>query len=387
MIADLTVIIPTFNRLAYLKQSLESIHSQTMTAREVIIVNDGSTDGTARFLDGLPGNEIVIHQENTGKSTALNNCLQRASGKYVWIFDDDDIAYPDTIETHMAVLSSRPDIDFTYSGFRLVYDGSDGTITPGREVIPPDLNSNQLFLHLLDTSLFPQPAMIASRSAYNAIGGFNPDLIRSQDYDVAIRLARKFVGKQIPKVTYDFRQHSGVRGAKGKKFGLQDRVKKWSSYNQMIFSQLYETLSLDEYLSSDCKQAKESRLIALIHRINVMGRKGLWKYVISDLMILNEENRLSQNMDQKLADVLLGTLEPLPEFEELPSNDVQQEIVRQCEKTQGGRQILSAFSKTCYWHSKHSLRTLDFKTSVRYLTLSLRFMPLSSRARSFYRTF
>ncbi len=89
-----SVIIPTFNRAALLREALDSIFAQTFTDYEVIVVDDGSTDDTSAVIAGY-GNRIrFFRQENSGPGTARNLGIQNASGKYVAFLDSDDVWFP-----------------------------------------------------------------------------------------------------------------------------------------------------------------------------------------------------------------------------------------------------------------------------------------------------
>jgi len=102
--SDVTAVIATCNRAHYLGEALDSVLRQTMPPAQVIVVNDGSTDATEAVL-GRYGERIeVINQENGGKSRALNRAMAKVRGEYLWIFDDDDIAVPQSLERHLAVL-------------------------------------------------------------------------------------------------------------------------------------------------------------------------------------------------------------------------------------------------------------------------------------------
>ena len=82
---NVTVLIPTFNRSAFLRESLESILAQTRPAHEIIIINDGSTDDTLEQLKAYEGRVRVLSKSNAGKSAALNFGLKHVTGDLVWI--------------------------------------------------------------------------------------------------------------------------------------------------------------------------------------------------------------------------------------------------------------------------------------------------------------
>lgn len=107
----LSIIIPAYNAEAYLPQCLDSILAQEHKDCEVIVVDDGSTDGTAALLERYPDVKVV-HQENHGMSTARNRGLDEARGEYILFVDSDDLLTAGALETLVAELSGEDIIAF-----------------------------------------------------------------------------------------------------------------------------------------------------------------------------------------------------------------------------------------------------------------------------------
>ena len=107
----LSIIIPTYNAEAYLPQCLDSILAQEHSGCEVIVVDDGSTDGTAALLERYPDVK-VIHQANRGMSTARNRGLDEARGEYILFVDSDDLLTDGALTTLVAELSGEDIIAF-----------------------------------------------------------------------------------------------------------------------------------------------------------------------------------------------------------------------------------------------------------------------------------
>lgn len=109
-----SIVIPSYNRLNFLRIALKSISEQVFTDYEIIVVNDGSSDGTEAYLESevLTNNKLrAIHQQNTERGKARNNGWKAAKGEYVVFFDSDDIMLPDylsTLEKHIE--ESNPDL-------------------------------------------------------------------------------------------------------------------------------------------------------------------------------------------------------------------------------------------------------------------------------------
>ena len=97
-----SILIPCYNAALYLAAALDSALAQTWPNKEIIVVNDGSTDRSGEILDSYHGNGIkVIHQENKGQCAAANRAFQECSGDYIKFFDADDLLAPRTVELQM----------------------------------------------------------------------------------------------------------------------------------------------------------------------------------------------------------------------------------------------------------------------------------------------
>src|SRR5882762_4125319 len=103
-----TVVIPAYNAEHYIGEALASVHEQTLRDVEVLLVDDGSTDGTLleaeRFVGKL--DLIIVRQANAGPSAARNNGIRRARGRFCALLDADDVMLPELLETQMARLEA-----------------------------------------------------------------------------------------------------------------------------------------------------------------------------------------------------------------------------------------------------------------------------------------
>jgi glycosyltransferase involved in cell wall biosynthesis len=117
-----SVIIPTFNRPQYLHQAVASVLRQSYRYLQIIVVNDGGVD-VGNIINSFcdPRLTLIDRKENLGKAHSLNEALDRADGKYVAYLDDDDLYYPDHIETLVSALEYETDCKVAYSDFYKAY--------------------------------------------------------------------------------------------------------------------------------------------------------------------------------------------------------------------------------------------------------------------------
>ena len=281
----ITVIIPTFNRGEYLAECLESILDQSLPASQIIIVNDGSTDNTKEVCRAYSDKTEYFETDQLGKPGALNFGLGKVTGDYVWIFDDDDVALGDALERLAYPLEDNPEYGFSYCTF--FFTATDTTNNQIGEVISeyriPDLESRGFLVTLLDANFLGGAALFARTVCYDEVGLFDPGLLRSQDYEMAIRIARRFSGIRVDGgPAFHYRQHNGLRGASMDRFAALEKDEKWLKYDQMFFIRLYENLPLEDYLPSGLNLSNNKRR-ALMQRISIMASKSLVELMIADL--------------------------------------------------------------------------------------------------------
>jgi len=112
-----TIIIPTFNRAELLDQAIQSALAQTYTNREILVVDDGSSDDTRSVASKYGPGIRYLRQENQGKAAALNRGIAAAEGEVIAILDDDDL-YPQwTLAKHAEALARNPTADFSFGRY------------------------------------------------------------------------------------------------------------------------------------------------------------------------------------------------------------------------------------------------------------------------------
>jgi glycosyltransferase involved in cell wall biosynthesis len=119
MLADVSVVIPTYNRAHLLKESLDSILRQTVPVREIIVVDDGSTDNTQELVRSYGQPVILLTQNRAGESAARNRGKAHASSEWIAFLDSDDVWRPTKIAKQLQYLEHHPSCDFIHTGYYL----------------------------------------------------------------------------------------------------------------------------------------------------------------------------------------------------------------------------------------------------------------------------
>jgi chondroitin synthase len=201
-IPKLSIYIPAYNAIQYIEEAIESALNQTYTDLEVVIVNDGSTDGTGEFLDEIYSNNPrikIIHQENKGISFASNVAINNCKGEYVLQLDSDDALLPEAAEMLISVLEKN-DVGFVYGDSYL-------TDQTGKAYGKAYSWSMYDRFKLLDGMMIHHPRMFRKRD-FNRTSGFDTNLSNAVDYDFFLKLSEVTDGYHLQTPLYLYRQHN-----------------------------------------------------------------------------------------------------------------------------------------------------------------------------------
>ena len=374
------VIVPTFNRAGYLPECLESLLAQTFPPTQIIVVNDGSTDNTARVIRPYLDRITYVEKENGGKSTALNLVMPDVRSDYIWIFDDDDVALPDALEIHVAALEADPNAGFSYAACYLGVAGPDGRIQRGSIPKLPDPSQDEFFRRLLEGwFLTGQASLFVRTTCYRSVGAFDTNLIRSQDYDMLLRLSRRFKGLRIDKPTFIYRMHDDLRGHSEYRFPGDLTNYEWYKYDRIIFAKLYSDLSLHEYLPQDGRDIgpNGSRTReALLRRMSIMARKGLWHHSEADLRRLIDDGRLDVPLSSLERRICRDAMDNLLAVEEMVAEKPIHFIFRGTGRRPGATQLRFEFARRLYYHAVKLIRQRQLRLAAAILVVTFRILGL-----------
>jgi glycosyltransferase involved in cell wall biosynthesis len=193
---SVTVVIPAFNRVETIRAAVESVLWQSHADFELLVVDDGSSDGTMSALAGMtdPRLRLLANPRNMGPSAARNTGIRAARGDWVAFQDSDDEWLPDKLAKQMArIAQAGPGCVAAYCGM-LIDTPKDGSLGPGGVRYYPDASLGEregnLLEPLLRRSLISTQTLIARRDALLEIGGFDESLPALEDWDCVLQLAR-----------------------------------------------------------------------------------------------------------------------------------------------------------------------------------------------------
>jgi glycosyltransferase involved in cell wall biosynthesis len=183
------VIIPAYNGLPYLKDTVQSVLSQTHKDLELYIIDDGSTDDTQAYVKTIKDPRVHYHhKKNGGQAEARNLGIKISQSPYVAFIDADDIWYPAKLEKQVSALESRPDYGMVY-GFHKLIDEND------KEVGEVNYShSGNLFHYLLGGNRISGSAsmVLIRRQAFEEVGVFHEDFLIGEDWEMWLRIAEKY---------------------------------------------------------------------------------------------------------------------------------------------------------------------------------------------------
>lgn len=191
-----SIIVPVYNGEAFLAEAVDNIQQQGWQPLEIIIIDDGSTDGTARVASSLKGNVRYVHQSNQGPAAARNKGLEIAGGNVIGFLDADDLWPEGKLETQLRHLSENPSVDIVLgkTQFMRQSESEDARIAYEKYLKPG------IFLNL-GSGLF-------RRSVFEKVGFFDPKLYYSEDADWFIRARELEVSiALIEEITLFYRIH------------------------------------------------------------------------------------------------------------------------------------------------------------------------------------
>lgn len=201
---SVSVIISTYNRRRLLPLALSSALRQRFGSFEVIVVDNGSTDGTAEVLDSFDDPRLVrVRNEVSLGSTGGRNCgIERASGRWISLLDDDDMWSPDKLSAQVEALE-RSGRSWAFSG--VVFINADGALVAGAP--PPD--ADRVMRDLPHQYSVPGgvSSVIWERDALDEGGRLDPALVYTSDWDLCLRLSRRGPPAIVPAPHVAYRLH------------------------------------------------------------------------------------------------------------------------------------------------------------------------------------
>jgi len=196
-----SVVIPCFRQAHFLGEAIESVLAQTHPRIEAIVVDDGSPDDVEAIAGRYPG-VGYLRQANGGLAAARNAGLAEASGEFVLFLDADDRLLPEAVATGLRELRAATEAEMAAGTWKLI--GEEGEPVPAAAPEVPE----EAYPALLESCFISTPAAVLyRRRLFEQIGGFDPSVSASADYDVYLKTAARFPARLHGEVVAEYRRH------------------------------------------------------------------------------------------------------------------------------------------------------------------------------------
>ena len=206
----ISVVLPVYNAEAYVREAVESILAQSFADFELIIINDGSTDGSGSILRELAARDariVLVERPNDGLVSALNEGIERARADLVARMDADDVAMPERFALQHARMIQEPELAILGSFIR-VMDKAGNIICLGEYPLTPKATARDLGR---GNGVCPvaHPAVMMRRNAVLKAGGYRKAFCHAEDYDLWLRMSDLgYAFANLPQLLLNYRVHS-----------------------------------------------------------------------------------------------------------------------------------------------------------------------------------
>jgi len=184
---DISVIIPTYNRKHTLDIALDSVLNQTITSSEIIVVDDGSTDGTSEWIDSKYPSVKLFRQKNQGVSSARNTGIKQAKGDWIALLDSDDEWLSNKLERQVQALQENSDILFCHTNEIWIRNG-----VRVNQMKKHQKYGGHIFEKCLDMCRISPSSSLIHKSILEDVGLFDEKLKVCEDYDLWLRITAKY---------------------------------------------------------------------------------------------------------------------------------------------------------------------------------------------------
>jgi len=264
-----SVVTPSYNKVAFIEETILSIRNQTYPHIEHIVVDGGSTDGTLDILRRYEDKLKWISEPDKGQSDAINKGWRMAKGQILAYLNADDTYMPWAVESAVRCLSDNPDAGMIYGQCSIIDQHGQVTGQYTRE----DFNMKRL---LCCSCFIAQPTVFIRREVLNEVGYLDTNLYMAMDLDFWIRIALKYRVKYLTRLLANYRFCPGTKTA--------DELYR----NEADHLHILEKLFANPSLPTDLRRIKRAAyanvyLMAGIHKHTVRDMKSARKHLITAL--------------------------------------------------------------------------------------------------------
>jgi glycosyltransferase involved in cell wall biosynthesis len=232
----ISIVIPAYNREKYVGDAVKSVLAQTYKDFELIVWDDGSTDGTLRVAREAAGDDPrarVVAGEHGGNVAALRGPIGMSSGQYIGWVDSDDLLAPTALEETSAVLDARPEVGMVYTSYYAISE--DGKVRGLGKRCQIPFSKDRMLIDFMTFHF-----RLIRRSIYDAVGGITTECDSADDYDMCLKIAEVTQIHHLQKPLYYYRVHDAS-------ISSQSRVDQIMASKKAVENALVRRGMTDEY--------------------------------------------------------------------------------------------------------------------------------------------
>ena len=269
----LSVILPVFNGMPFLREAIQSLLNQSFQDFVIIVIDNGSNDSTGEYIQSLKNGKIEYHnlkEKNLVK--ALNTGLEKADSPFIARMDADDVVHPKRFENQINFLNAHKDISLI--GTRGYYLSENGR---KKIKINCPLNHNDIIKSMLNSRYaIIHPSIMLKKSVYDKFGGYKEEFSDCEDFEFFLRIGEKIKFVNLPEHLYYLR-------IRDNSIMMKDAKKRTEQY--YLVSQKYYT----NYNVSHNNEANKINKISFIQKLDTLSiaiyRKGLNSYLNVNFLV------------------------------------------------------------------------------------------------------
>ena len=263
---EVSVVIPAYNMATYTVEAVESVLAQTYRDYELLVIDDGSKDGTGEALKIFKDKIKYIYKENGGVCSARNLGIKLAAGKYIAFLDCDDNWLPRKLEESLKGFSGS-DIGLVYTDGFII--DKDGKIT--ENVRKPSLSEHPVDDLLIMNIVF-NPSVVVKKSCFDIVGHFDEKMFYAADWDMWLRISEKYGIIHIKQPLSRYRVvrsylHAHTNESKKDLFRMLSKAR---SRNPALSAALIRQAHKRIYLQAFMSYARNKRLIPAIRELKML---------------------------------------------------------------------------------------------------------------------
>jgi glycosyltransferase involved in cell wall biosynthesis len=304
-----SVVIPCHNQAQFLGEAIESVLKQQDAEFEIIVVDDGSSDETAQVAQPYLGVHLV-QQSNMGLSAARNAGIRHSRGPYLVFLDADDRLLPGALSAGRAALLACPEAAFTAGWFNWIDLRGEFL----RHEQRPDLPADPYLALLQRNYIWMHGVVMYNRWVFDAVGGFDPSLPAAEDYDVYLRITRRFAVCHHRAMVAEYRKHgltlsadpalmlrNTLRILRAQRYGLRNRqesaayrrgIRFWqAAYGGALAKRAWEQV---RRRGARCEGLRDATVLLRLAPLTALGALGR-----SILRLVKRTRRLGQQVAER----------------------------------------------------------------------------------------